>query len=273
MTVYIEYVLIDNFVIDYLLLKATFSLTKTSVKKGRLFFCAFLGACFALIYPLLTITPFLLALIKLLTGMLLPLLATDYTGIKHYFITTLLFMGMTFTVGGVITGVFSLLGLNASSEFSIALMILPVYVTLKCITEIVSYLNKTRAVTKNLFPCELVLGDKTVKTDGFMDTGNALYDGDNPVIVCERKLALKLLSNKLPKLKRIDCETVIGKTKILAMQLTELRIYYGDTPNIIKGVTLAVTDQKIGTGYGVILHPALMESKDADNTYKIERPA
>jgi hypothetical protein len=106
-----------------------------------------------------------------------------------------------------------------------------------------------------------------------MDTGNALYDGENPVIVCERKLALKLFSNKLPKLKRIECETVIGKTKLLAMELKELKIYYGKTPNIIKGVTLAVTDQKIGTGYGVILHPALMESKDADNTYKIERPA
>ena len=273
MTVYIEYVLIDNFVIDYLLLKATFALTKTSVKKGRLFFCAFLGALFALAYPLISVQPILLTLIKLLTGALLTLIATNYNTVKHYYKTTVVFLFLTFAVGGVVIGFFELAGLNVSSEISIALMVLPAYISLKFVLAIVKHFSKTQTVTENIYPCELVLGEKTVETDGFMDTGNALYDGENPVIVCERKLALKLFSNKLPKLKRIECETVIGKTKLLAMELKELRIYYGKTPNIIKGVTLAVTDQKIGTGYGVILHPALMESKDADNTYKIERPA
>ena len=53
MIVYIEYVLIDNFIIDYLMLKATFNLTGMPVKKRRLFLCAFLGAAIALMYPLM----------------------------------------------------------------------------------------------------------------------------------------------------------------------------------------------------------------------------
>ena len=52
MTVYIEYAILDNFVIDWILLKATLSLTGRTAKKGRLFICSFIGAIFALITPL-----------------------------------------------------------------------------------------------------------------------------------------------------------------------------------------------------------------------------
>jgi hypothetical protein len=104
-----------------------------------------------------------------------------------------------------------------------------------------------------------------------MDTGNALYDGDNPVIICERKVMLKLFGDKLPKIKKVDCATVSGKTTLMAVELTEFKIYYGESPNIIQGVTLAVTDQKIGTGYGVILHPALVEREDVDNFNQTKR--
>jgi len=271
MTVYIEYVLIDNFVIDYLLLKATFALTKTRAKKGRLLFCSFLGASFALVYPLITVHPLFLTVIKLLTGMLLTLIANEYTGVKHYYKCTVIFLFLTFSTGGVVTGVFELFNINASSELSIALMILPVYVALKGVLYVVAHIRKNKAVTENIYPCELVLGNKMVTTDGFVDTGNALYDGENPVIICERKIMLKLFGDEIPKIKRVDCVTVSGKTTLMAVELTAVKIYYGGSPNIIKGVTLAVTDQKIGTGYGVILHPALMESENVDNFNQTKR--
>ena len=56
MTVYIEYVLIDNFIIDYLLLKTSLALSGVMVKRARLFFCAFLGAGFALLLPVISVS-------------------------------------------------------------------------------------------------------------------------------------------------------------------------------------------------------------------------
>ena len=71
MKVYIEYVLIDNFVIDYLLLKATFAVTGYPYSKGRLFLCAFLGSLFALLYPLIPVGEPFITISKILFGLFL----------------------------------------------------------------------------------------------------------------------------------------------------------------------------------------------------------
>ena len=97
MTVYIEYVLIDNLVIDFLLLKATFALTSIDYKRGRLFLCAFLGAIIALIYPLIHIK-IVSTLIKVLSGFLLTALAVKYKNKKSYFINTAIFFTFTFLI-------------------------------------------------------------------------------------------------------------------------------------------------------------------------------
>ena len=126
MTVYVEYVLIDNLVIDYLLLKATFALTGINYARGRLFVCAFFGAIVALVYPLIT-NKALSLIIKVLTGFLITLLAVKYRSKKEYCVNTALFFCLTFLSGGAFIGVCSILGIDYSSEFSIAVMILPVY--------------------------------------------------------------------------------------------------------------------------------------------------
>lgn len=259
MTVYIEYVIIDNFVIDYLLLKAAFTLTNTSVVKGRLFFCAFLGAAVALVYPLLQLHALLLSAIKIVTGLLIALLAADYKSVKHYYINAALFITLTFATGGAVIGIFNLAGLDYSAEFSVAFMILPAYAVIKALTAVAKYIYRRKDIVARTYPCELVLNDKTVRTDGFLDTGNMLYDGDSPVIVCNKEVAFKLIDKTLPKIKRIECNTVNGKSVMPALKLTAVKIYSGDNPNIIYNVTLAVTRSPVGTGYGVILHPALME--------------
>lgn len=259
MTVYIEYVIIDNFVIDYLLLKAAFTLTNTPVRKGRLFFCAFFGAVAALVYPLLQLHALLLAAIKIVTGLLIALLAADYKNVKHYYINAILFITLTFATGGAIMGIFNLVGLSYSTEFSVAFMILPAYAVIKAITAVIKYIYRRKDVAARTYPCELVLNGKTIKTDGLLDTGNMLYDGDSPVIVCNKEIAIKLIDKTLPEIKRIECNTVNGKSFMPALKLTAVKIYSEENRNIIYNVTLAVTRSPIGTGYGVILHPALME--------------
>ena len=72
MVCYIEYVLLDNFVIDYLLLKAAFSVTGKTVKKLRLFLAAALGAVTAPLFPLIDVSAVIVFFLKLLIILLLP---------------------------------------------------------------------------------------------------------------------------------------------------------------------------------------------------------
>ena len=82
MTVYIEYVLIDNFVIDYLLLKTTFSLARAKVKRGRLAVCATLGAAISLFYPLIEGVLAVSIPLKFCVGLLLVSLARKHQSLK-----------------------------------------------------------------------------------------------------------------------------------------------------------------------------------------------
>lgn len=275
MAVYIEYVLIDNFVIDYLLLKATFTLTGNGYKKGRLFLCAILGGIFALVYPLINTHAILITLIKILFGILLMLLATNYRSAKNFYVNTLVFFAMTFLTGGAVIGIYSLLGLDYSKEYSIALMVLPVFLLIQGLTAVVKHIYRRKDIAILIFDCEIAVGESKLKVKGFTDTGNGLYDGDSPVIICGKKTIKKLFSGlkEIPKIYRLNFSTVSGKDDMLAVKLKYLKIYSGEQMNIFNNVTLCVAKSSVGNDYDVILHPALKENyyvkHDKNSTKKV----
>ncbi len=275
MTVYIEYVFIDNLIIDYLLFKATFTLTGNGYNKGRLLFCAFLGGVFALLYPLISAHTVIVTVIKVLFGLLIMLLANSYRTKKNFYVNTVVFFGLTFLVGGAIIGVFSLLGLEYSAEFSIAVMILPVYILIRSLTAVVKYLYRRKEVVCLTYDFEIEFLGNTVKGKGFLDTGNGLYDGDSPVIVCGKKFFQKLIdgAKQLPKIGKIELSTVTGKDQSFCVKLNYLKIYIDGRENIFNNVTLALAKKGIGDDYDVILHPALKENNyvkcDKDKTEKV----
>ncbi len=260
MTIYIEYVLIDNFLIDYMLLKATFFTTGVAVKKGRLFLCAFLGALIALFYPMLEKYFILQTLFKIISGLFIVLLSANFKTGRSFFINTLLFFAYTFITGGAIIGIYNIFNIDYGKEFSIAIMFLPVYLLLKGIKEVFSYLYKRKDILSFTVKTEITIYDKKLVLNGFYDTGNGVYDGDNPVIFCSKETFFKLLGDKLlkVKLKKIFIKTVSGESGNFAVKLDSVKIYNKDEPNIYNNVTLCAI-KNVGEDYDLILHPALME--------------
>ena len=260
MQVYIEYVLIDNLVIDYLLLKAACFITGRTIKNKRLFFSAILGAVTALIYPLIGGAKIISVTVKLLSGLLIVLTATSYKTFREYYITALMFFVLTFLTGGAIIGVFSILNLDYSNELSIALMIIPVYLAVKSVSEVVRYIYRQKSVMSECVEVELSLNGAVVKGRGFFDTGNALYYEQDPVIIVNKDLAKKLLGDfHGVKISEIRVKTVAGESKNLAFKIAELKIYKKDKANIYNNVTVCVSAKFLGDGYDVILHPDFME--------------
>ncbi len=272
MTVYVEYVLIDNLVIDYLLLKATFSLTAIKVGKGRLLFCAFLGAIVALSYPLLENFPLLSSPVKILSGLLIVLIAHNFKSVRSYFISAVTFFCYTFITGGAIMGVYSLLNIDYSSEVSIALIIIPAYLLIKGIKAVITYLYRRKEIASFTVDCSVLFRGKETKLRGFYDTGNGVYDGETPVIFCEKSTFMTIVKESLPtlKLRKLNVNTVNQSSANFCVKLEQLKIYNGDKTNIFNNVTLSLVNGSVGDGYELILHPALMESEYGD---KIDKKA
>ena len=262
MTVYIEYVLIDNFVIDFLLFKTSFLIVGKTLPRGRVILCAFVGAIFALLYPLITDNLIIISIVKVLFGLFLTFIAAKFNSVKEYVAFTAVFLGLTFFTGGVIMGAFSLFGLNAYSEFSVALMALPVYLTIKAIMRLIRFFYRQKDLSHLVVKTEIVCGEKSVVLRGFFDTGNALYDGLSPVIVATKSAVISLINLKLLSgAKSITLDTAIGGEKKFSFKPDKLVIYSEGHANIFNNVRVCVVNKKF-SGYDVILHPAFMEKKN-----------
>lgn len=270
MTVYIEYVLIDNFLIDYLLLKATFSTTGISVRKGRLFLCAIFGAVTAIVYPFFENFYILQTVFKIFSGFLIVLIAVKFSSVKSYVINALIFFLYTFLMGGAIIGIYNLLNIPYQTEISVAFMVIPVYLLITGMERAIKYLYRRREIMKLTVKVELEFSNKKVALNGFYDTGNGVYDGDSPVIFCTKKTFTEIVGDNLlrAKLKKICIFTVNGETENFAVSLDKIKIYNKDEPNIYNNVTLCATKNSVGDGYDVILHPALMESDYENQNYR-----
>lgn len=272
MVVYVEYVLIDNFVIDYLMLEATFATTGIRYSKVRLFLCALLGAIIALIYPMLQVNIIILTAVKILSGLLLILIANKYKTIKRYYVHAMIFFGYTFFTGGIIIGIFNLFSINYSTEASIAVMIIPVYMAIRIAVSLVKYVYRRKEVMQVVCDVDITAYGKTQSAKGFIDTGNALFDGESPVIFCTKDFAMRLLNENLLKVrfKKLSVGTVNGAKEKNAFKIEYLKIYNGTTLNIHTNITTCIVDD-IGYGYEIILHPALLRGSNNEINSAIKK--
>lgn len=269
MIVYVEYVFIDNFVIDMLIFKLSFALANIYCARGRLVLCSFLGAVFALLYPLITADRVIIAAVKILFGLILTLFTGKFRGAKQYLNFTLTFFAVTFLFGGAVYGLYSVLGIDTSSEFSVGFTILPVAAIYYAAKRVVVYILRKKTVKDFYADAEIIFAGDAIKVRGFFDTGNGLFDGASPVIVANKAAILpKISGGALKTAKSIGVNTLSGKSRKISLKPSAVVIYYKDKRNIFYNVSVCLTDEKFD-GYDVILHPSLMqaaggESKDAN---------
>lgn len=271
MTVYIEYVLIDNFVIDYMLIKASLVTLNLRVSKIRLFLCSILGSGFALLFVFLDFNGLVNFIIKILFGLILVSISAPKLSAKKLYVLFLTFIIYTFLLGGAIIAVFTALKLDYSSEISIALMIIPCYVVLGLIKSVVKFLYNRKDAVNLIFDIDVNLGKISIKERGFLDTGNGAYFLNMPIIFCRLSVFSKLLSDIKNANKIIDVKvSSIGGEKLTkGVVLDSVKIKNKESEKTITGVVLAVFNKEFSVDYGVILHPSLMENfyeKDISKT-------
>ena len=266
MQVYIEYAILDNLVIDYLLLKVTFALTGKPINRKRLFLCTFLGTTGAVLLPLVKAKGVIQIIIKIMILILITLLADKNWHLKGYLYFSGVFLGLTFLAGGGIYAITSAVKVNPSSEISIALMIIPVYILLRGILRVVKIIYRRREIIINQYKTAIYVGDKRVLCVGFFDTGNSAYYKDKPVIFCTERVFRPLINpNTIKSIFRYEINTVAGKTFLTAIVVDKVSIFFEKGEYNSSDVVACLTN-KINFGCDVILHPALYKGENKNET-------
>ena len=262
MNVYVEYVVLDNFVIDSLLLWAVALTLRISYKWWRIALGGVVGAACAVVSVF--VSGFWLYLLKAACLFFMCVVAVGFG--KKLFWHILLTLAYTFVLGGAVIGLFNLFQidyLNGDGQFyqmKVPLFVYAIAVALVAFLcySIVVYVKNAKKVTPYRVKVQIEL-DKSYVVDGFCDSGNSLsYDGA-PVCFVTKSFkgfadyfVRQTLSGRVVE---IEVATVAGAQKVAAVEgkITVKGAKKGTLKCEQKKVYLALPKEKCQTEYNILL--------------------
>lgn len=193
MVIYVEYVVIDNIVINSLILLLTKELLKLKSSKLRILLSALLGTIVALLSPILS--SFANLLIKLPLSLLMVLIAFKISGTKKVLITLFTFFAITFLFGGAVLGAGEMLGMRFilnngvmyEYKFPVGIIVLFCFITFVAMKNIVKFIFQRQNNTQLIYDAILTDNGCKAKASAFLDTGNKILIDNKPVCLINYK--------------------------------------------------------------------------------------
>ena len=276
MTVYIEFVIIDNLVITGFIALLSYRVLKVSASKKRIALASVTATIVAVFYPFLAVHIVWLILVRAVLGTALSLIL--FYKKSRILRSTAVFLGTTFAIAGLTFMIgFMLIGDAAAAlvtplDFPVGGVILILSVIYYPIRRLVKGVTKTRVINDYNYNFEIVVFDKNVKAKGFMDSGNLLCDQNSglPVVVAGAALSMKVLTEEQLLLvltgrekeicksaRYMDVGTINKEGKILIIKPKKFMVYLEGGANIIREVMLGLSFNDLG-GMEALLSPMVV---------------
>ena len=200
MVLYIEYVLLDNIVIDLLLIRLLKFTFKENFSKKNMFLSCIIGTISALFLPFLVKYTGLIVVYKILTALLMILVLKKYKTYKKYFLYLLIFFLYTMLFGGIgiaILNVFNIpYTINGlilyNCEFPISILIIIFWLGSWLMKKVVRTLNDQMKLNNHTYSIKLIDRDEKIECVGFYDSGNTIDRDGNAVSIISMNTFLKL---------------------------------------------------------------------------------
>lgn len=273
MSVYIEYVFLENFLLDGLLLYLALKCARGQIKIWRIILSAAVGGGEALLFPILKVPKWVAYLIKILGGILLSSIVVHKGSGKVYLVVTVSFFAMTFLLGGLLTAIYSFFEIPYLEGEGFYVENAPVALILAvsgCFAVVVARAAKAfysyGRLKRNIYACCLTVNGKTVRWHGFADSGNCLSFRGEPVSVVSAIGALALFSKETP-VGRIHLGTVNGSRDAPVFYCQQVRVETGP----LRSGYFTVGEFS-SRDYQIILHTALVEGAH-EGTHRIKSMA
>ncbi len=214
MTAYIEYVFLENFILDGLLLYGSCRFTKTPVRYARLCVSAGVGGVYALVSPFIRLPIFWGWVLKICVGAGLCLLAFGRIhnrkewGRYAFFLTA--FLLFTFVVAGFLLTVWQ----NLARKPSFVLVLTVLALGIAGIEIFLAVYRQKRRIHSCMYECVVFGADKRAVTQGYWDSGNMAQKDGLPVCFISPLLFFKVFGDFAGGVERLRITTVAGEREV-----------------------------------------------------------
>lgn len=216
MTIYIDIVLIENLLMNYIILFATGVILKIPIKHVRLILASFVGAIYTIIAYISGLKIYSNFFLKFILSVIIIYIAFNPNQLKKLLKYTLIFYLTSFVFGGA---AFALIYIVKPQEIlennglvlnSNSLKVIFISAIIAFIVVIIGFkIVKNKISAKDMY-CDLKIkiNDKNIETKAMIDTGNFLKEPitNTPVIVVEHTL----LYDCIPKEILNHMESILG---------------------------------------------------------------
>ena len=216
MTIYIDVVLIENLIMDYIILLASGLILKIKIKHIRLILASLLGAVYSIIAYMGILELYSSILLKIILSIIIVYIAFNPQSIKKMWKDLLIFYLTSFVFGGAAFALIYIIrpqdilmrnGLFLGT-YPLKTVMLGGIVAFTII--ITAFTVVKRKISKKDMFCtiEIKLNGKNIKANAMIDTGNMLKEPitNTPVVVVEHTL----LYQCMPKEILNNLENIIG---------------------------------------------------------------
>lgn len=238
--IYIDELIMLNFIIDFLILKTTSSILKLNTKTSRLISSSIVGEI-SLLYLFVSFNNIELTLFKLLIGIIMNLISFGYINLKDFIKNLLYFYMFSFFLGGTLY----YLKIESLVKYKYYILLIPIIMNiLKKLTynlkNIIKLRHKVTIYLKN---------GNVLYLNGYMDTGNTLVDPytNKNVIIINKDIKEKFF---LVPFKTIENSSLLKCFKPKKVYIDGI----GERNDIVVGVT-----NKKFNGFNCLLNYNLME--------------
>lgn len=283
MSIYIEYVILDNFVINYLILLCVKKTMRLKTKWYLIALSSLLGTIVAVVLPLLRLNNFIAIPIKVALGLIMVLILTRFVRVKDYIFSFLLFLGYTFLLAGGCMATLLVLGCDLESLAAggydtimpIGLIMLIVALWVSIVVMVATHISRRRNIAPFLRKTVLCLEEHRLEISAFIDSGNKLMDSKSgmPVIILSyfellkhfdkgvvESLAIGQGGKLFKGVHKIPYNTISGEAKdMVVFEADKLVIFDGDKEYTTNRFIVGITYKKFkdAADYQMLLNPAI----------------
>lgn len=251
MVVYVEYVLLENMLLDSMLLYLSMRAVKVQSSIKRLFFCAFLGGIFALLFPVSGLKD----ACKFPLGFSLVLLCFPWRNCQKRYKKSVSacvwFLVFSFVFGGVLTALHGYFFFTLTPIFTVCGFFILSLIAVVFIKKI----YQKRAVAKYLYDCEIIVNERKKNVLGYLDSGNLAQKGELPVCFLSPDVFYELfIENSIGQVcDEMKISTVSGEKRI--------RLYKGEIKieNVQKAVYFSLSKNMLSKEYKLLINAGIFD--------------
>lgn len=251
MELYIEFYIINNFILNFFINLFCVKINKENLVKIRIFLTTLIEVIISILFLYFDLDKLY---IKIALLLIIPIILCKINSVKQYIKLVFVLLAVTGFIGGCIYAILIMKNVDLYKiSFSykvtvIYIIFIAFYFLLKNIIYKFDQIKRNIIFLENL---ELIVKDKHLKVKGYYDSGNVLYKDFKPVCIISKKVYIWLLKNNcINKIDYVNPLTVNSQSSLKVINLDEM--FFTKDKKSIKNVLCAVSDNL--KEYDVLIH-------------------